>query len=199
MKLLKIGILFLGLVVQSQSMIDTKTLPNILPANTLIGTDWSLDFSDDFNDTNLNTDKWTKQVSNSTTASRPDIGIADWWWKADNISLANGNLVLRVDKHDFNTMYCGSINSNNKYETKYGYFEARVKIAEAAKGTHTAFWFQGDNQSNVDNSANDGVEIDVFESAWLGDYTKAVIHIDGYGTSKQAKTVQYITPGLHAG
>lgn len=199
MKFLQISLLFFWVVVNSQTMVDGNTPANTLPVNTLIGPDWSLDFSDEFNDLNLNSEKWTIQNSTSSRSPRPNIGINDWWWKTANVSVANGNLVLRVDKHDFNTMYCGSVNSNNKYETKFGYFETRVKIAEAVKGTHTAFWFQGDNQGNIDNSGRDGAEIDVFESAWLQDYTKAVLHIDGYGTSAKANTVQYTTPGMHTG
>ena len=46
-----------------------------------------------------------------------------------------------IKKEDANTMYCGAINSNNKFETTYGYFEVQMKIADAAKGTHIAFWW----------------------------------------------------------
>jgi len=52
---------------------------------------------------------------------------------------------------------------------------------------------------NVDGTGNDGAEIDIFESAWTGDFTKSVIHIDGYGSSHQANTVQFNTPGIHSG
>jgi len=52
---------------------------------------------------------------------------------------------------------------------------------------------------NVDGTGNDGAEIDIFESAWTADYTKSVIHIDGYGTSTAANTVQYNTMGIHNG
>jgi beta-glucanase (GH16 family) len=96
-------------------------------------------------------------------------------------------------------MWCGSVNSNNKYEPTYGYLEARIEIADTKKSTHTAFWMQGDNMSNVDGTGNDGAEVDIFESAWFGDYTKSVVHIDGYGANKAANTKQYSTPGLHSG
>lgn len=52
---------------------------------------------------------------------------------------------------------------------------------------------------NVDGSGQDGAEIDVFESAWLGDFTKCVVHIDGYSAGKQANTKRYDTPNLHDG
>ncbi|TLX75582.1 glycosyl hydrolase family protein [Labilibacter sediminis] len=173
---------------------NTSSQLKFLPAGN-----WELDFTDEFDGTVINSSKWNIIVSSKSRAPRPDLGITDWWWKAENVWQENGELVLEVSKFDSNTMHCGSINSNNLYETQYGYFETRMKIADASKGTHTAFWFQGDNQSNVDGTANDGAEIDVFESAWLGDYTKSVLHIDGYGADHQSNTVRYDTPGIHEG
>ncbi len=180
-------------------MVDPNTPADAKPSNTNIGSNWKLDFSDEFNDAAVNTEKWTINVSSKSRNPRPKIGVKDWWWKADNVWQEDGKLVLRVDKHDHNTMHCGSVNSKEKYETMYGYFEARIKVADASKGTHTAFWFHGKGMSNVDGTANDGAEIDVFESAWLEDYTKSVIHIDGYGKNHKANTKKYNTPGIHEG
>ena len=198
MKRFLLFFLFIGfsLFVNAQ-FIDPDTPPNTFPVNSQINSNWVLHFSDEFNQDSLNSNKWSKLESPSSRAARPDLGIDDWFWKEENVSLDSGYLVLDVIKEDTNTMYCGAVNSNNKFETTYGYFEVRMKIAEAAKGTHTAFWFQGDAMSQVDGTGNDGAEIDVFESAWLGDYTKSVIHIDGYGASHQADTRQYNTPGIH--
>lgn len=183
----------------SQAFIDPNTPADVLPANANIGANWELDFSDEFNNSELDINKWEKQNSSKSRSPRPDLSINDWWWKPENVWVAEGNLVLEVVKHDYNTMYCGSVNTNNIYETTYGYFEARIKIADASKGTHTALWFQGDNMSQVDGTGNDGAELDIFESAWLGDYTKSVVHIDGYASSHQANTKQYNTPGIHSG
>lgn len=181
-------------------LVDDNTPMDARPIlDSATGDEWQLNFSDEFNESSVDLLKWNVLESTKSRASRPELGINDWWWKKNNVWQENGNLVLRVDKHDANTMYCGSVNTNNLYETEYGYFEVRMKIAEASKGTHTAFWFQGDNMSNVDDTANDGAEIDVFESAWLDDYTKSVVHIDGYGADHQANTKKYLTPGIHDG
>lgn len=194
------ALFFLSRMGLLSQMVDDATPNNSTPVlNTSLEGNWRLDFSDEFDNTTLDLSKWTIDVSSNSRAKRTKLSIDDWWWKAENVWVEQDNLVLRVDKHDYNTMYCGSVNSNNKYETKYGYFEARIKIADASKGTHTAFWLQGDNMSNADGTANDGAEIDIFESAWLGDYTKSVIHIDGYGNDHQASTKQYTTPGIHDG
>ena len=162
--------------------------------------DWVLDFSDEFNGNTIDNTKWTISVSTQSRAPRPNLGIDDWWWVQNNAFLdGNGKLILRGEKVDFNTMYCGSVESRNLYEPTYGYMEAKIKIAETAKANHTAFWLQGHNMGNVDNSGEDGAEIDIFESAWVTDDTKAVVHFDGYGPDKKNHTIPYDTPGLHSG
>jgi beta-glucanase (GH16 family) len=181
------------------SFVDTKTPANAQPIGTVAG-NWSLDFSDEFNGASLNTAKWYKSISTKTRSPRWDKGIADWRWIEANAFLNNnGALVLRATKTNNSTMRCGSVESRGLYETKYGYLEARIKIAETAKANHTAFWLQGENQSNIDNSAADGAEVDIFESAWTSDTSKAVVHYDGYSTNKKNHTIPFNTPGIHNG
>ena len=184
----------------AQNLVDPETLLGTKPVNNNIGTAWELNFSDEFNSTSVNSTKWNVDNSTSSRAARPDIGISSWFWKPANVAVSSGNLILKVTKETASKMHCGSINSNGKYLTTYGYFEARIKIADATKGTHTAYWLQGPNMGNVDGTGNDGAEIDIFESAWTADYTKSVIHIDGYsdGISK-ASTKQFTTVGIHNG
>ncbi|HEX5791201.1 MAG TPA: InlB B-repeat-containing protein [Luteolibacter sp.] len=182
-------------------LIDTNTPAGVMPVSG--GTAWQLDFSDEFGGTSLDTNRWGIDVSTSSRAARTDRGISDWWWKSQNVSVDGaGNLKLDVVKFDSNTMHCGSVSSDGKYDPTYGYFEARIQIADTTKDTHTAFWLQSPNMTNSapdDNSAADGAEVDIFESAWFGDYTKAVVHIDGYTAITNANTKQYTTPNLHSG
>lgn len=202
MKQLLIGIItwLIAVGASAQKYIDPQTPHRVLPQNTQLGTKWLLHFSDEFNGTTIDSSKWTIDNSNTPRAARHAIGIESWYWKPSNVSIANGSLRLIASKPNTTTMYCGSVSSVNKYLTTYGYFEVRMKIADAAKGTHTAFWLQGPNQSKVDGTGNDGAEIDVVESAWVQDFTKSVIHIDGYvkGTTR-ANTIKYDTPGIHDG
>jgi len=72
-------------------------------------------------------------------------------------------------------------------------------VAKTAKGNHTAFWLQGHNQGNVDNSGADGAEIDIFESAWVTNNTGVAIHFDGYGTSKKNYGFSYNALNIHNG
>jgi hypothetical protein len=182
----------------ASSFVDSNTPVNSQPLG--VAGDWTLDFSDEFNDTGLNLSKWYKSVSSKSRTPRTTLGIDDWWWVEDNAFLnGTGELVLRGTKVDGNTMYCGSIESRNLYEPIYGYLEARINIATTDKGNHTAFWLQGHNQGNVDNSAADGAEVDIFESAWNNNTSKAVVHYDGYGADKKNHTISFNTPGIHSG
>jgi beta-glucanase (GH16 family) len=162
---------------------------------------WNLVWSDEFNGSTLDESKWVKSVSTrSRSLSNRDPALKDWRWVADHAYLdGNGELTLKASKTAADTMQCGAVETRNLYEPKYGFIEVRMKIAETAKGNHSAFWFQGHNMDNVDGTGNDGAEIDVFESAWTGDFTKAVVHIDGYGPDKQSNTKRYDTPDLHTG
>ena len=170
----------------------TNAQPNGVPGN------WVLEFSDEFNGSNLDLTKWYKSVSTQTRAPRENLGVTDWRWIADNAFLNNnGQLVLRATKINNTTMRCGSVESRGLYEVQYGYLEARIKIAKTAKGNHTAFWLQGANQGNVDNSAADGAEVDIFESAWTTNTTKAVVHYDGYGADKKNHTIPFNVPNIH--
>lgn len=183
----------------SQEMVDNSTPSSTIPDGVELYGDWKMTFSDEFNDTEIDGSKWWALNSDKSRNPRPGLGISQWFWRPQNTWEADGNLVLRVQKFNENTMTCGSVNSNNRFEKAFGYYETRIKIAQADKGTHTAFWFQGDNMFNVDGTGRDGAEVDVFESAWTGDYTKSVIHIDGYDTDHQSNTKRYETPGLHEG
>tara|TARA_R110002126_G_scaffold72364_1_gene180906 strand:+ start:76695 stop:78275 length:1581 start_codon:yes stop_codon:yes gene_type:complete len=181
----------------TRNFVDENSPRNAQPQGTVPG-DWTLDFSDEFNDSNLNLAKWYKSVSTRSRAPRMDKGINDWRWISENAFLNNnGALVLRATKINNSAMRCGSVESRGLYETKYGYLEARIKIAKTAKGNHTAFWLQGKNQGNVDNSAADGAEVDIFESAWTTNTSKAVVHYDGYGASKKNHTIPFNTPNIH--
>ncbi len=165
--------------------------------NSVNTSGWTMMFEDDFD--KLEQTKWTVNNSGRSRNPRPNVGINQWFWKPQNVSFKDGNLILRSEKVGEDTMHCGGIYTFEKFEFTYGYIEAKIDIAETFFGTHTALWLQGENMGNVDGTGNDGAEIDVFESAWIGDYTKSVIHIDGYGKDHKANTRRWDAPNLHSG
>ncbi|MFD2725188.1 glycoside hydrolase family 16 protein [Hyunsoonleella rubra] len=165
--------------------------------NSVNTSNWVLMFEDNFD--GFQPTKWTKNNSAKSRAARPGIGINQWFWKPENVSYRDGNLILKSEKVGNDVLHCGGVFSNDLFEFKYGYIEAKINIAETMFGTHTALWLQGDNMGNVDGTGNDGAEIDVFESAWVDNFTKSVVHIDGYGASHRANTRRWDAPGIHEG
>ena len=101
----------------SQSFVDPVTPVDAVPMNAHIGDGWMLDFSDEFNGTEVDTTKWQVQHSTRTRAPRPMIGVTDWRWLPENVEMKDGHLVLNVVKSGTTAMRCGSINSNGKYDT----------------------------------------------------------------------------------
>lgn len=182
----------------SQSkFVDSATPQGAMPVNTQIGTDWTLSFSDEFNDERVNFNKWV--IKDESRGKRNNLGIAEWFFKPQNVVEEDGNLVLKVSKVGNDQMYCSSVYSNGKYYMKYGYAEARIKVADIKKTPLTAFWLQSSNMQNVDGTGNDGAEIDIFESAYLAEEALSTIHIDGYNDYHQEKNFRYETPGIHEG
>ncbi len=178
------------------------TQPYIKDGSDQSGVPWVEVWSDEFDGSVLDKTKWNVSVSSKSRTPRKGANqdIRDWRWVERLVNLnGQGQLVLSVEKVGKHRMECGSVESRDKYAERYGYFEARIKVAQTEKGSHTAFWLMSPNQGSIDGTANDGAEIDVFESAWIGDYTKSVIHIDGYGKHHRANTKRYVTPGIHDG
>lgn len=179
--------------------VDPLTPTKSMPVGTFIDKKWKLDFSDEFNGSTVNTDKWNVENISKSRSPVRSINVASWFWKAENTTVKEGNLILTAIKQADSTLYAGAINSDKKYMSKYGYYEVCAKVADTQKGVTTAYWFMGNNVKNVDGTGNDGAEIDVFETAWLGDKTHANIHYDGYGADHKKSPIDYMAPNLTKG
>ena len=116
---------------------------------------WKLQkkYSDEFDHKKLNEDKW--YPNNPKWKGRPPT-----YFHGSNVSLENGELVIRVNKHgkeklpkDF-THSTGFIKSKNKF--LYGYFEAEAKLMDAP-------WVSGFWMTNVGKDW--WTEIDICENA----------------------------------
>lgn len=186
-------------VIQSPSIswVDATSPVDVLPANSQIGEDWQLTFSDEFNGEAVDFNKWTLLDEHRGAVTKH--GIKEWYFKPENVSVSNGNLVLKNTKVGTDRMDCASVYSNKKYFMKYGYAEARVRIADTNAGALTAFWLQSNTMTKVDGTGNDGAEIDIFESAYVTDEVITTIHIDGYAADHQQKSYRYVTPGVFDG
>ncbi len=140
---------------------------------------WKLAFSDEFNDTKVDTTKWT--VENSTK-KRVDIML----YADDNqVEEKDGNIYIYYRKSAINdtTYMAGRFNSKGKYAPTYGYFETRMHLVKP-NGYQMAFWMMPEgkgmaNATTPDGTANDGSEIDIVEGNKLDAFSNG-LHWDGY-------------------
>ena len=189
---------------QLPGLLDLGKLPD---KNKTIDMDkFVLKWSDEFNGDSLDESKWGHS----------------WWiterkggyWHENMVSVKDGNLVIRAEyleappengKYDDAReqygydnykagWYTGKVTTRDKFEQCYGYFEVRC-ILPAATGMWSAFWMMNEGVYNVNNSGQDGTEIDVFElfyykdKWWGNDCISTGIHYDGYDEGHHGDTL----------
>lgn len=183
---MKLILLILGLILLQN--IDAQTPTHILE-------DYQLVWSDEFNGTIIDSTKWDYR----STGDKRQFGIV---YEENSYLDNNGNLVIAVTKED--SIYkIGQIGTQDKYLTKYGYFECRAKMNKQL-GPHVAFWLQSPYIHKENNNPSEyGTEIDIFEYH-INEGVENVyhnLHWDGYGkhhkhTGTKVK-VENINEGYH--
>ncbi len=156
------------------------------------GANYKLTFFDDFLGTELDTTKW----SLCPQQKRQDAGGK---WDNSCTSLdGNGNLILTAKLDENNVPISGAIRSKGKFEQAQGYFECRARL-QKSPGFWGAFWIMSSSMGSPfrlpDGTAEDGVEIDIFESnsIFMKDINNA-IHWDGYtGNGKRSTNSNHNT------
>lgn len=139
--------------------------------------EYRLSFSEEFDD-GYNENIWS--VSNT-----PRKG---GYWDERQVFTENGNLVIRTEykeNGEDSGYYTGELSWDHIRST-YGYYEIRCKVGNV-RGAWSAFWLMPDNISNMEQKAQDGCEIDIFESA-LPYKVQNTLHYDGYKRSKKKIT-----------
>lgn len=137
---------------------------------------WPLVFSDEFDGSAIDTNKWDLQGEK---------------WRSEYASLSgDGRLLVKADyrKGSTNELRTASLWSVPTF--RYGYFEARVKFTRES-GWWAAFWLCS---HGIGNPFLDGFEIDIFEDYYTrikrpgdGDHPKTLdhnLHVMGSGTLK---------------
>lgn len=145
----------------------------------------------------LNTDFTNvKSLENTEWISSPHKKRNYEYWCDNMISFSDRGLIIdsyRTENH--NCSQCpksgvftsgietrtDSVLGNEGFNQAYGYFEAEV-IVPRGQGMWSAFWLQSSNTPKVGNYGYDGTEIDIYESAFLGNptLTGQAYHYDAY-------------------
>lgn len=137
---------------------------------------WALVWSDEFDGDSLSDANW-----NIETGDGSQYGIIGWgnneqeWYKADNISVADGNLVITAleEETEGYPYTSGRMRTDNKVDIQYGRIEARVQVP-AGQGLWSAFWMLP-TDSQYGGWASGG-EIDIMEAVNPGTTSDNAIH-----------------------
>lgn len=166
----------------SITLTATHNLAKVSCEFTITFDKWELIFEDNFDGTELNTDVW------NVWNEKRDNGYA--YSKQNSFLDGKGNLINRMsllqepDPTTGQTRLTSVIETNDKFETTYGYFEIRM-IPHRAEGLMGAFWLSCGDMSNddapKDNTAVNGCEIDIVETFYHTKTPTQTIHWDGYG------------------
>lgn len=155
--------------------------------------DWELVFSDEFDDTAIDSDKWTN-ISNYKWKD----GI-NTWNRPENMYEGDGKLKIKYVRESNTNYSSGRYESINKFEMAYGYWECEMHIVNP-NGYQTAFWMMpnaGTSPNNVyDGTANDGAEIDIIEGNKQSNNYSTGLHWDGYGDYHQSNGSLVSAPNL---
>lgn len=174
------------LVSNTKAFVDAATPKNAIPLTLQDSTSkkvenkkWKLTFSDEFNDTKVDTTKWNVE---NAPKKRVDIML----YADDNqVEEIDGNVYVYYRKSQMNdtTYMAGRFNSKGKYAPTYGFMESRMHLVKP-NGYQMAFWMmpEGNGMRNLnepEGTANDGAEIDIVEGNKLNAYSLG-LHWDGY-------------------
>ena len=182
------------------SFVDKTTPPDVSPQvmdTSVSNQKWRLAFSDEFNDTVLDTSKWTIE---KVVKNRPDIVV---YSDENQVEEKDGNAFIYYRKSPINdtTYLVGRFYSKQKYSFTYGFIETRMHVVKPY-GHQMAFWMMPEGKGmkypdGVDSSANDGAEIDIIESTKANAYSNG-LHWDSYQKPYHKSNGQLIkTPGIH--
>lgn len=182
-----------------KSLVDPQSSTNAKPfiLNDSSKTKWKLDFSDEFNDSNIDTLKWTVEHS---IKKRVDVTL---YSDGNQVEEKDGNMYIYYRKSNISdTAYnAGRFLSKGKYAPTYGFFECRMHVVKP-NGHQTAFWMmpEGDgmrNSTTPDGTANDGAEIDIVEGTKANAYSNG-LHWDGYAKPAHKSNGKLVKiPNMH--
>ncbi|SDF74509.1 family 16 glycosylhydrolase [Chitinophaga filiformis] len=131
---------------------------------------YQLVWSDEFDGTSLNTNKWGYENGN--------LGVNNekQFYQTQNVAVTGGNLVITARKETVQGQpyTSGRLNSNGKFSTQYGRIEARIKLP-GVQGLWPAFWMLGNSISTGAGWPACG-EIDIMEQVNTSNTVLGTIH-----------------------
>ncbi len=153
-------------------------------------------WSDEFNGSTLDTTKWdywllgNRRDAVNTTAA---------------VAVTGGNLVISTYTSG-GVNYTAMIANDQKFRTKYGYWESSVKWGDT-NGMWSAIWMQSPTMgANIDDPFTSGSEIDIGEHRYVDGSGNSIanqiqpnVHWNGYGSDARSSGGNNYGSGLATG
>jgi len=153
-------------------------------------------WGDEFNETSLDTTKWTYWEPGT-------------WGNAVNVTNAvtlNGSNLVITSYTTGGTNYTAMLASQYHFHPRYGYYESSIQWGDT-NGEWSAFWLRSPTMGTwLDNAYISGGEMDVCEHRYVGIYgtyianiISANIHWDGYGSAEESSGSPNVGNNLQTG
>ncbi len=143
---------------------------------------YTLFWSDEFNETSLNSSKWNYNIGNGcpSLCGWGNNELQQFTSSNKNLYFKEGNLIIEA-KNESNQYTSSRINTDNKFEFKYGRIDVRAAMPSVS-GTWTALFLLNKNYttSNPGVYWPSGGEIDIME--YLGEDRNKILGTAHYGT-----------------
>ena len=154
---------------------------------------YKLAWSDEFDRTELDTNKWQFRFAGQ---KRKAAVIS-----AEAVAVTNGCLTI-TSYTENGTNFTGMVSTEGKFEAVHGYWEARIQFAEAP-GEWAAFWLQSPTLGRpLRDPGKAGVEVDICEHRLvdrkgtnIADQVQHALHWDGYG--EHHKHAESLSPPMN--
>lgn len=186
----------LPLCAQVSLIVLLGTLLFCTHANAAPPAGYYLVWADEFSGSSLDTTKWNYWLAGPR---RDAVNVSS------AVSVSGGNLAITTYTTN-GTHYTGIIATDNKFRTKFGYWEASIDWNDAP-GMWSAYWMQSPTMgANISDPVTSGCEIDIQEhrsidsaSNNIANQVQANIHWNGYGASHQSQGSGNQGSGLNTG
>jgi beta-glucanase (GH16 family) len=139
---------------------------------------WTLIWSDEFNNSNVDLSKWKYETGASGWGNNE---LENYTTSSENSRIENGNLLIIATKKIVNgtsNYYSARMKTQGLASFEYGKIEARIKLPEG-QGIWPAFWMLGDNITQV-GWPKCG-EIDIMEHINNNSQINGTMHWDNNG------------------
>ncbi len=165
------------------TLLDPTTRPVVVGNDAPRAEEYRLTFEDTFDGNALDSTKW----SIFEQGPRRDAIITP-----SAVSVGGGDLTISTFTEN-GTHFNAIVSTQDTFEQKYGYFEARIKFS-SGPGMWSAFWLISEEMREGGNAERNpgradlfGSEIDIVEhrsqnffETDINDRVTAVVHVDGY-------------------